>query len=609
MARQVTTADPTLRRYHAPVAEPPSPRRHRPAPPGSAAPVTPGRPGPGATGPETLPAGWGRRWAADPGAPTVVERSTGRVWRAGELDGRTRAAADRLRAAGVVAGDRVLWSTRASLDAVAACLGALRLGAVVVPVNPEYTEREVAHIAGDVRPALALVDRPEQARRLWRASGGLTGSLPVDPADPAWPTEPAVPPGRPEGRPGPGQVEPPLDAVPGEAPALIVYTSGTTGSPKGAVLSHDNLAAGVDALQMAWRWEPADRLVLALPLFHVHGLCAGLLGALGSGSSVALLERFEPAEVLAEARSGSTLFFGVPTMYHRLVAEAGSGALSRLRLCVSGSAPLPPALWQAARRRAQVAILERYGMTETLLTLSNPYDGERRPGTVGFPLPGVEARLGADGPVRTGGPEGSGGPGEGELWVRGPTVFAGYWERPAETEACFDGDWFRTGDLAAADDDGYLSIRGRRQEVIISGGFNVYPAEVEDVLAAHPGVAEVAVTGTPSEEWGETVTAWVVPAAGGLASDALLAYAAARLAPYKRPRIGPPRRRPAPQRHGQARALRAAMSRGVRLTTPTGTRRCAGRGRGAWVPGRRSGRSRDARRNGGPPRCPRPPPR
>ncbi len=481
--------------------------------------------------PATLPARWARCWAADPGAPTVVERSTGRVWRAGELDGRTREAAERLGAAGVVAGDRVLWSTRTSLDAVVACLGALRLGAVVVPVNPQYTERELAHIAGDVRPALALVDRPEQADRVRRASGGLTGSLPVDPAEPVRPSV------RPEGRAGVRGGEPPaLDAAAGEAPALIVYTSGTTGAPKGAVLSHDNLAAGVDSLGAAWRWEPADRLVLALPLFHVHGLCAGLLGALGAGSSVALFERFEAAEVLAEARSGSTLFFGVPTMYHRLVAAAGSDALSRLRLCVSGSAPLSPALWHEARRRAKVTILERYGMTETLLTLSNPYDGERRPGTVGFPLPGVEARLGADGPVRTGGPNGPGGPGEGELWVRGPTVFAGYWERPAETAACFEGDWFCTGDLAAADDDGYLSIRGRRQEVIISGGFNVYPSEVEDVLVTHPGVAEVAVTGAPSEEWGETVTAWVVPADGGLAADDLLAFAAARLAPFKRPR-------------------------------------------------------------------------
>jgi len=230
----------------------------------------------------------------------------------------------------------------------------------------------------------------------------------------------------------------------------------------------------------------------------------------------------------------------VPTMYHRLVATGGAAALSRLRLCVSGSAPLPPDLFDEVRRRARTEVLERYGMTETLLTVSNPYDGERRAGTVGFPLPGVRARLGTDGTPRTapgaGAPSGPGSGDEGDLWVQGPTVFAGYWERPAATAECFDEGWFRTGDLASADADGYLSIRGRRADLIVSGGFNVYPTEVEDVLVGHPGVAEAAVTGTPSAEWGETVTAWVVPAAGGLVVDELLAFAAARLAPFKRPR-------------------------------------------------------------------------
>ena len=212
-------------------------------------------------------------------------------------------------------------------------------------------------------------------------------------------------------------------------------------------------------------------------------------------------------------------------MYHRLVTSARVAELSRLRLCVSGSAPLPASLWHQVRQGSGLAVLERYGMTETLLTVSNPYEGERRPGTVGLPLPGVEVQV----------TEADGLPGT--LLVRGPSVFSGYWERPAATAEAFEGGWFRTGDLATIGADGYLSIRGRASDLIISGGFNVYPAEVEDVLLSHPAVAEVAVAGTPSEEWGEVVTAWVVPTGSPTSVEVLLAFAAERLAPYKRPRL------------------------------------------------------------------------
>jgi malonyl-CoA/methylmalonyl-CoA synthetase len=211
-------------------------------------------------------------------------------------------------------------------------------------------------------------------------------------------------------------------------------------------------------------------------------------------------------------------------MYDRLAASARAPELAALRLCVSGSAPLPPALFAQLRDAAGVDVLERYGMTETLMNVSNPYDGERRAGTVGFPLPGVELRL-AD---------------EGEILLQGPNVFPGYWERPEANAAAFthddDGAWFRTGDIGAFDADGYLSIVGRAKELIISGGFNVYPREVEDVLRAHPAVADVAVIGTPSDEWGEVVTA-VVVADGPLDTDEVLAFAAEQLAPYKRPRV------------------------------------------------------------------------
>jgi malonyl-CoA/methylmalonyl-CoA synthetase len=215
------------------------------------------------------------------------------------------------------------------------------------------------------------------------------------------------------------------------------------------------------------------------------------------------------------------LFFGVPTMYHRLLEYGHARALGALRLCVSGSAPLAPALWHRLRDAAGIEVLERYGMTETLLTLSNPLAGERRPGTVGLPLPGVEARVSGA---------------EGELQVAGPTVFSGYWERPAATAEAFEGRWFKTGDLVSVSADGYHTIRGRRGDLIISGGHNVYPAEVGDVLATHPAVAEVAVVGTPSDEWGEAVTAYVVPAETPFPREAVLAFCAERLSAYKCPR-------------------------------------------------------------------------
>jgi malonyl-CoA/methylmalonyl-CoA synthetase len=457
----------------------------------------------------TLPAVFSAHWAARPTAPVLCDEAASatavaaRWCVAGDLDQRTRAEAGRLAAAGLGAGDRLLWCGGPSLASVVTCLAALRLGAVVVPANPAYTARELVHIVSDVRPALAAVERSEQAAWVESASAGATAVIGLAGEELPLPLRPA----------------PALDgAAPGD-PALIVYTSGTTGAPKGAVLTHANLLAGARSLAAAWRWEEEDRLILALPLFHVHGLCAGLFGTLAAGSS-AVLARFDAAGVLDAAdRHGATLFFGVPTMYRRFLESGRARELANLRLCVSGSAPLPVELFGDLANEAGVEPLERYGMTETLLTLSNPLEGERRPGTVGLPLPGASTRVEPDG----------------ALWVRGPTVFEGYWERPAATAECMVEDWFRTADIASVDDDGYHRIRGRSGDLIISGGFNVYPAEVEDVLLAHPAVSEVAVTATPSAEWGEAVVAWVVPD-GNLDVGDLLSFAAARLAPYKRPR-------------------------------------------------------------------------
>jgi malonyl-CoA/methylmalonyl-CoA synthetase len=447
----------------------------------------------------SLPAAWARRWAAAPSA-TVLLDPAGVSTRADELEAATRRIAGRLLSAGLERGDRMLFSAETSLELVIAHVAALRAGVVVVPMNTAYREREVAHIVGDCRPKAALVDDQDRARWIGQAADTIVLGPEVELPD-------APPPELDDTRPG--------------EPALIGYTSGTTGAPKGAVLTHANLLAGCESVRLAWRWAEADRLVLALPLFHIHGLGVGLHGTLLAGGSAILLPRFSVDGVLDAARDhDATLFFGVPTMYHRLAASSRVGGLARLRLCVSGSAALPAGLHAVLAERGGQQVLERYGMTETLMNISNPYEGERRPGSVGLPLPGVELRLD-----------------EGEILVRGPNVFAGYWGRPDATAEGFVDGWFRTGDLAELDEDGYVRILGRSKELIISGGLNVYPREVEDVLLSHPGVEEVAVVGTPSEEWGETVTAVVVPSGGALEERELLEFAAERLASFKRPRL------------------------------------------------------------------------
>jgi malonyl-CoA/methylmalonyl-CoA synthetase len=505
---------------------------------GEAVPPTAGRPGPDGAGPlirwprhlpaggptsvdqlsapGTLLEGWTAGWAQRPqarlfwdGGPRPRRAgTTGEWWSAAEFEAATRAAAGRLTAAGLRPGDRVLWSTGSSVLALVAHVGALRAGLVVVPANTAYTRAELEHIVGDVRPSAAIVDDPDRRQWLSEASG-----LPMVVTGPDLDLT--------EGTCAH------LDAAAPDHPALICYTSGTTGMPKGAVLAHRNLLAATRSVVLAWRWGPDDRLVHCLPVFHAHGLCVGAYGTLLAGGSAVLLPSFDAEAVLdAASEHRASLFFGVPTMYHRLASSARVAELGRLRLCVSGSAPLAVELHRRVSAAIGTPVLERYGMTETLMNVSNPYDGERRAGTVGFPLPGVEAALAGDG----------------EILLRGPNVFDGYWERPAATAESFlpatDGGrpWFRTGDLGTVDR-GYLTIRGRSKELVISGGFNVYPAEVEDVLAAHPNVAEVAVTGTPSEEWGEVVTAWVVADGTPPTAADLAAWSADRLAPFKRPRI------------------------------------------------------------------------
>jgi malonyl-CoA/methylmalonyl-CoA synthetase len=453
----------------------------------------------------SLPGAWRRAWAAAPGQP-VLTTLDGDAVSAGELAERSTFAAARFAAAGLAPGDRLLLCGQPSIELVVAYLGALQHGLVVVPANPAYTERELAALAAAASPAAAVLDAPYRLR-LDPACVATTPDLASLPA--------AGPPSR-------------HRCAPGD-PALLIFTSGTTGQPKGVPLTHANLLATAHAVRVAWRWTPEDRLALCLPLFHVHGLGVGLHGTLVAGASAVLLPRFDPARVAAAiGRCGATLFFGVPTMYARLADSGHLAELSRLRLAVSGSAPLSVALHEAVRAGSGQVVLERYGMTEAGMLVSNPYEGERRPGTVGLPLPGVAVRL-------AGRPDGSA-----EIEVRGPNVVAGYLDDPGATAAAYTPDgWLRTGDLGTLDEDGYLRISGRAKELIISGGYNIFPPEVEEVLRTHPGVADAAVAGAASPTWGEVVVAFIVPGEGadpatlpGQLSD----WCARHLADYKRPR-------------------------------------------------------------------------
>ncbi|MET8802372.1 acyl-CoA synthetase [Streptomyces sp. NPDC004546] len=432
----------------------------------------------------------------------------------GELAGAAGALAAQLGGAGRVA----VWATP-ELETAVAVTGVLLAGAAAVPLNPKSGGKELAHIVSDSAPKLVLAAPGAQ---LPDALGGLE-RIDVDAS--------AAPSAAPE------------ESATDEDPALIVYTSGTTGPPKGAVLPRRALVTTLDALADAWQWTADDVLVQGLPLFHVHGLVLGVLGPLRRSGGVRHLGRFSTEGVARELNAGATMLFGVPTMYHR-IAEALpedpelAEALTRARLLVSGSAALPVHDHERIAAATGRRVIERYGMTETLMNTSVRADGDPRAGTVGVPLPGVELRL-----VEEDGTPITAYDGEsvGEIQVRGPNLFTEYLNRPDATAAAFTADgFFRTGDMAVREPDGYVRIVGRKAtDLIKSGGYKIGAGEIENALLEHPGVREAAVTGEPDADLGERIVAWIVPADPRTppAAEELADHVARRLAPHKRPRV------------------------------------------------------------------------
>jgi malonyl-CoA/methylmalonyl-CoA synthetase len=426
----------------------------------------------------------------------------------GELLAATGQVAHTLLALGLEKGDRLLLQVEKCPEVLTLYLACLRAGIVFLPVNPGYTVAETRHFLTDAEPALAVVDAPRQAEIT--ATGARVASLSDLMAASA--------------------TQDPAFADPPHAPddlAAILYTSGTTGRSKGVMLSRDNLASNAATLVDLWRFTEADVLLHALPVFHTHGLFVATNCVLVSGASMVFLPSFTPDAVLT-ALPQATVMMGVPTFYTRLLADPRltRDACTGVRLFISGSAPLSPATHAEWQARTGHAILERYGMTETNMITSNPHDGARKAGTVGMPLPGVEVRVTSPAGVLPAGEAGS-------IEVRGPNVFKGYWNLPEKTAEEFRDGWFITGDLGAFDAEGYLSILGRAKDLVITGGLNVYPAEVEAALDDLPGVRASAVIGVPHPDFGEAVVACVV---GEVTEDAIRSALRDRLAAFKIPK-------------------------------------------------------------------------
>ena len=425
---------------------------------------------------------------------------------------------------GLRQGDRVAVQVEKSPEALLLYLACLRAGCAYLPLNNAYQKDEIDYFVDNATPSLlvcsprnrewiAPIAKRRKVAHLMTLGDDRDGSLLATAA-----AQPSA-----------------FETVPmrDDQLAAILYTSGTTGRSKGAMLSHGNLSSNAQTLHRYWRWRRGDVLLHALPIFHVHGLFVAGHGALLSGSRTIWLPRFEPAAVIGQMPR-ATVFMGVPTMYVRLLDDPGFDrrACAGMRLFVSGSAPLLADTFRQFEERTGYRILERYGMSETAMLTSNPYDGNRTAGTVGLPLPGVAVRVVDDQGEACGTDE------IGAVQVKGPNVFAGYWQMPEKTREEFTADrYFRTGDVGRFDSNGYLSIVGRSKDLIISGGYNVYPKEIESYLDDMPGVLESAVVGIPDRDFGESVAAVVVPRPGAkLAADAIIAGLKSRIAGFKVPK-------------------------------------------------------------------------
>ena len=449
------------------------------------------------------------RRAASFGARTAVREAAGDMHYDQLLSDSARIAAGLLRGGADLEGSRIAFAVTPGADYVRVLAATWRAGGVAVPLCASHPPPELAYVIDDCQCDTIVTDaafadtlRPLAVGRGVRLT--TVGALLAQPAAP-------------------------LPTVDAERAALIVYTSGTTSRPKGVVLRHRHLQAQIETLVTAWQWSSDDDILHVLPLHHVHGIVNALLCALWSGATCTMLPRFDPTAAWHHLSGGEiSLFMAVPTIYQRLVRAAEEApparrqqwraGARRLRLMVSGSAALPVPLFERWRELTGHSLLERYGMTEIGMALSNPFDGERVPGSVGTPLPGVDVRL----------------TGENEIEVRGPGVFDGYWRRPRETAAAFDGDWFRTGDQAVVEDGRYRILGRSSVDILKTGGYKVSALEVEHVLRGHPAIGDCAVVGISDDEWGQRVAAAVVLRSPATATE-LREWALERLAHYKTP--------------------------------------------------------------------------
>jgi len=403
----------------------------------------------------------------------------------GEINSRANRMARLLKLRGLEKGDRLCVYLENSVTFIDLYLAAIKLGVIFVPVNILYKEREIAHIYKDAEPKAFIANgEVPGVPIIWDVNEIALEALTL-------PDEPIH------------------ISINGDSPAAIVYTSGTTGASKGAVLTHNNFIANGVNLITCWQFTDKDRLLLALPLFHVHGLANGIHCWLMSGCKLRLQEKFEhqkAAQWFAEFKP--TVFFGVPTVYVRLLDQPlniSQEIGKNTRLFVSGSAPLPPQVFAEFKEKyVGHVILERYGMTETLMNVSNPYFGERRPGTIGFALPGISVKI-----MNHEGKEVAVGE-EGEVLIKGPNVFSGYWSREEATKDAFVNGYFKSGDMGEISADGYITLKGRKSDLIISGGFNIYPREIEEFLLEQSSIEEAAVVGMPHDMRGEVPVAFVV---------------------------------------------------------------------------------------------------